>query len=141
MLTVAVPSPERITPRSTVLLPTLLGGLPSLLFTPSSLAVLWFSSRTPLVSLSLFPSSLRPTALQKRAPTSLSRSFGTTSTSALVSLSRSWILLNPSTSRLLRTVTSPTRISPGRSPRPSSSKGLACLSNYTATLWGHSVMI
>jgi len=122
VLTVVVLSPERISPRLTDLPHTLPVGLLSPWSTLSSPAVHSSNYHTPLVSRSHSPSTLIPTVPPIRPLPSSSRSSTRTSISAQVSLSRSSTWLVQSTSKLLRTVTSPTRTSAGRSQRPSLSK-------------------
>lgn len=122
VLTGVEPSPARTSPRSTDRRRTSPVGSPSRWLTPSSHVVRSSSSHTPSVLRSHFPSTLTPTVPLTSPLLSSSRSSMPTSTSALVSLSRSLIWPAPSTSRLRRTVTSPTRTSAGRSPRLSSSR-------------------
>lgn len=127
VLTVVVLSPERISPRSTDLPHTSPVGLLSPWSTPSSPAVLSSNSHTPSVLQSHSPSTSIPTVPPTRPLLSSSRSSTRTSISAQVSLSRSSTWPALSTSKLLRTVTSPTRISAGRSQRSSPSKQLHTL--------------
>ena len=120
--TVVALSLERISPRSIDQPHTLLDGLPShwsMLNSPDEHSS---NSHTPLVLRSLSPSSLTAMVPRISPPTSLSRSSTRTLIYDQVSLSRSSTLQSQSTSKLLKTVTSPTRTSAGRSPRPSNSK-------------------
>ena len=85
MPTVEVLSPERTSPRSIVLLPTLRDGLPSLSSLLASLVVSSSSFHTPSVLLSPSQSSSTATAPERSLMLSWSRSSVTTGISALVS--------------------------------------------------------
>jgi hypothetical protein len=117
VLTVVVPSLVRISPRSIDLLHTSPVGSPNLWFTLSSLAVPSSNSHMPSVSPSHFLSSLTPTVLHPCPPMSLLLLSTRTLISDLVLSSRSLTWQSQSTSKPPRTVTLPTRTSPGRSPR------------------------
>ena len=125
--TVVVPSQARTTPRSTVPLPTSVAGSPSLWSRQASPVVRLSSSHTPLVSPSQLPSLSRPTVPLTSLPMSSLRLSRRTLTCVQVSLSRSSTSSSQSTAPPPRTVTSPTRTSPGRSQRRSSSRCLVHL--------------
>jgi hypothetical protein len=115
-------SPERITAKSIVRLPTSPDGSQSRSSMPNWPVELSSSFHMPLVSQSHYPCSSRPTGLVKNLQRSLSKLSARTLTCDQVSLSRSLILRSQSISRPQRTVISPTRTSHGRSQRPSSYK-------------------
>ncbi len=116
------PSPARITPKSTDQQRMWPAGSPSHSSTPNSPDELWCSCRTPLASPSLCQCSSRRTVPPIDRPKNWYRSSRAISTSDLASSSRNSTLLGRSTARRQRTVTSPTRASPGNNPRRSSFK-------------------
>lgn len=137
VLTVEVPSPARISPRSIGLPPTSAVGLPSRSLLPVLPVALSSSFLMLSASPSRYPSMSIPMAPRSATRMSSSRSSATISTSVPVSLSMSLTSPSPSTSKLPRMATlAPTRASPGSSPSRSSSKRRhSCRRRFNFSCW------